>query len=258
MVISLKRLSRVCRCALSVAVSSAAMMAWAQVNGEGLQRLGDVEWKLTTSRYWDSIDGAAHDANLRGSIGAHTWWVGHYRDTFALQQTRGGWERRVGLPWGQLTTSLQSASGGFAGWALTWDTRREGSSGWAPLLGFGRTNAKPYVNLNFDPNDSVLVGASYVSPGRGLFTIYRIRDDRLGTGQTVDHFVWRRSLEGGYRLTLDLFARSGAADAGAARFRGQGFTLTTDIGDWFVRASLDPHAFYTAATVSRVSAGIRF
>ena len=219
---------------------------------------GAQDWKYTFSRYHDSVDGQAYDLNLRGTLKRTTFWVGTYGDSLGLRQSRAGLDHALEFSFGRLVPSGQIASGGFAGWFLTWDGRSGSTSGFSPLLGLGRTNTRPYVNLNFDPNDSVLLGGSYLSPGWGLFTGYRIRDNRLGTGQTVDHLIWRRSFDGGYRLTLDLFARSGAVMMGEPSFRGRGFSLTADIRDWFVRVSLDPHANYTAATVNRLSVGGRF
>lgn len=216
------------------------------------------DWKLTVSRYQDSVEGAAYDLNLRGSLSRSTFWVGSYGDSLGVRQTRAGVDHSLDFRFGRLVPSGQVASGGFAGWFLTWDGRSGSNPGFAPMLGFGRTNTRPYVNLNFDPNDSVLMGGSYLSSDWGLVSGYRIRDNRLGTGQTVDHLIWRRSFDGGYRLTLDLFARSGAVMMGEPSFRGRGFSLTADIRDWFVRVSLDPHANYTPATVNRLSVGGRF
>jgi hypothetical protein len=217
-----------------------------------------VTWKATLSRYRDTASGFATDVNLRGNNDAVTFWLGDYKDPKGAGQFRAGLEKAVPMgAWGRTVWSAQAASGGFMGWSLTWDGRRESSAGWAPLLGIGRTNTRPYVNLNFDPNDSVMAGVTYARGSGGMVTAYQIRDDRLGTGQRVSHLVWRGPIGDG-RVTVDAFTRSGATEAGAPRFRGYGLTSTLDVGPRFIRLGWDGRANYTPSNVARVSVGQRF
>jgi hypothetical protein len=46
----------------------------------------------------------------------------------------------------------------------------------------GRTNLKDYFNLNFDPNDAILIGAGTRAIQHTTLSAFQIRDDRLGTG----------------------------------------------------------------------------
>lgn len=217
-----------------------------------------VAWKATISSYRDSTSGWARDINLRGNSKAVTFWLGDYKDPNGAGQFRAGLETAVSIgQWGRTVWSLQSASGGFLGWSLTWDGRRESRSGWAPLIGIGRTNTRPYFNLNFDPNDSVMAGATYAWESGAILTAYQIRDDRLGTGQRVSHLVWRVPL-GNDRLTVDTFMRSGATEAGAPTYRGHGLTSTLDLGPRFIRLGWDGRANYATSNVARFAVGQRF
>lgn len=217
-----------------------------------------VAWKATYGLYRSSTAGQARDINLRGNTADLTFWLGSYKDAQNFEQHRVGLEYAIALPLGKLTPSVQSASGGFFGWSLTWNAQSEAAQGLAPLLGWGRTNRKTYYNLNLDPNDSVMLGASYASPQLGLLMFYRVQDDRLHTGQRTHHLVWRKPLPSNSRLTLDLFTRSGAEQAGAPLYRGQGANLTVDIGDYFVRLGRDPKANYTPGDITRLAVGLKF
>ena len=217
-----------------------------------------VSWKATVSNYRDSVRGQAYDLNLRGNTADFAFWLGEYREAGGFDQTRVGTEYGHRLLMGRLVGSLQAATGGFLGWSLTWDGKQEGRPGFAPLVGFGRTNNKPYYNLNFDPNDSILAGGTFSSPAVGVLMLYQIRDDRLHTGQRVNHLVWRKSLSQDRRITLDAFSRRGAEAPGEPVYCGLGATLTLDLGDTFLRLGYDPKANYTDANIARIAAGIRF
>ena len=221
-----------------------------------LRRDQTVAWKATVSKYRDTAQGWATDINLRGNTERYTFWLGDYKAPEPFQQLRAGLETGVGLGAGKLVTSMQVASGGFVGWSLTWDGRPASGPGWGGLLGIGRTNARPYVNLNFDPNDSLMAGMTWTLDSGAVVMAYQIRDDRLGTGQRVTHGVWRAPVAG-RRVTLDLFTRSGAASSGEPVFRGSGLTGTLDLGPGFIRLGWDTRANYTAANVLRVAIGTR-
>ena len=215
-------------------------------------------WKATYGLYRNSLEGQARDVNLRGNTKDLTFWLGSYKDAQDFEQHRAGLEYALALPVGKLTPSLQWATGGFFGWSLTWNGLSEQAEGLAPLLGLGRTNQKTYYNLNFDPNDSVMLGASYASSSVGLLMLYRIQDDRLHTGQRNHHLVWRKSLQEGLRLTVDLFHRRGAEEAGLPIYQGRGATMTLDLGDYFVRIGRDPKANYAPGDISRLAVGWKF
>ena len=217
-----------------------------------------VAWKLSLGRYSDPADGIASDVNLRGNTTDLTFWVGSYNGAAGFQQTRAGVERQSALPWGRAIYSLQAASGGFLGGSLTWDLRTSQDPWFAPMVGWGRTNTRTYYNLNFDPNDSYLVGGSFALPARGLLTVFLVADDRLGTGQRVTHAVYRTPLGEDMRLTVDLFTRQGRSDPSAAKVAGTGLAVGLDYRDFFLKFTHDARANFTAVDMNRLVTGWRF
>ena len=219
-----------------------------------------VAWKATLGSYRDSTTHAtATDVNLRGNTQDTKFWLGYYQDQDNFTQSRAGVEQSTRLgAYGQLISSLQVASGGFVGGSLTWDGKQDGVDGFSPLLGWGRTNVKTYYNLNFDPNDSVLWGASYSQSKLGQISLYQIFDDRLHTGQRVTHLVWRGVLPNTWGVTVDAFERTGASDVGEPRVKGNGLSLTVDVRDYFVRVVYDQNANFTDVNMTRLAVGFRF
>jgi hypothetical protein len=217
-----------------------------------------VAWKLTAGRYLQPGAAAGTDLNLRGSDDDETFWIGVYHDAAGFDQGRAGYERQVAVPFGRVIGSLQVASGGFVGGSVTLEARVPGVAPLVGLVGIGRTNLRPYVNLNFDPNDSILLGAGWrIDPATQL-TAYHLWDDRLGTGQRVTHLVLRRAFTGREAVSVDLFRRDGRAEPDAPRYVGTGVALTWSHRDWFVRVARDPHATFTEATTTRLALGAHF
>ena len=219
-----------------------------------------IAWKLTPSAYRDTVGSSALDINLRGNRENNVFWVGHYQRGGEFRQTRAGYEHQFALPFGRFIASGQLASRGFAGANVTLELSADKDAPLFALLGLGRTNVKPYYNHNFDPNDSTLIGAGWRPDSGTAVTLYQVRDDRLGTGQRVTHLVWRTQTGAQSRLTLDLFRRSGRADADPAteQFRASGIALTWDQEPWFVRLAYDPKANFTASDMTRLAIGVRF
>ena len=239
-------------------------MAWADADRADLEpndapQSGDaVAWKLSLGRYQDAEAGYANDVNLRGSTGNLSFWVAQYRDASHYTQTRTGVEQQTGLPLGRLISSLQSASGGFVGGSVTWDLRQSDAQWFAPMVGWGRTNGQTYYNLNFDPNDSVLIGGTFVAPHDGMVTLYRIHDDRFHTGQTVTHAAYRFKAGAQTRWTVDVFRREGRSDADAPMYRGTGVSVAWDYQRYQLKFVRDPKANFSSADVNRVVMGLRF
>ena len=216
-----------------------------------------VAWKLTASRHLETGEAAAHDINLRANDEDEVWWVGHYRRGAAFEQARAGYERQFRLPLGRLIASGQIAAGGFLGGSVTWEISRAPEDAAYGLLGLGRTNTRPYVNLNFDPNDSTLIGAGWRIDPQTAATLYQVHDDRLGTAQRVTHLTFRRQ-RGGTSLTMDAFRRSGRADPDSEMIRASGLSLTVEIPAGFVRLVRDPKSNFTRSDMTRLSIGTRF
>ena len=127
-----------------------------------------------------------------------------------------------------------------------------------PLVGFGRTNLKPYYNLNFDPNDMVTLGVVADLPQAMRASVYAIHDDRLGTGQTVFHAVLRTADDSARRWTFDLSQRRGPLGDGGERVVRTGLGVTYDHASYFGRVVYDSNANFSGHDMLRVSLGARF
>ena len=210
-------------------------------------------YKLTPTYYRTTNQPDAFDVNLRGNRDAHTWWAGFYRRHEEFQQLRLGYEHSAQAPFGRVVPSIQYASRGFLGGSVTAEIGERHFG----LLGWGRTNLKDYYNLNFDPNDSVLFGAGTRALPGAILSAFQIRDDRLGTGQRVTHFVTRLKPDEKRRWTLDVFHKAGRTEDGEW-VHGTGASLTHDFGPHFVRVASDPHVNFTRDHMVRVALGTRF
>ena len=219
-----------------------------------------IAWKLTPSAYRETAGRSAIDLNLRGNRENDTFWIGQYQRGAEFQQMRAGYERQFTLPAGRVIASGQYASGGFWGGSITLEASSAATGPYVGLLGLGRTNRKPYYNLNFDPNDSVLIGAGWRPDEGAALTLFQVRDDRLGTKQRVTHLVLRRKTGARSRWTVDVFERSGRSDAdpGSESFKANGLALTYDREPWFVRLAWDPKVNYTNSDMTRLAIGTRF
>ncbi len=214
-----------------------------------------VDWKLTYTHHIAQQERDGIDLNLRGTHNATVFWLGQYKRAREFEQTRGGLEQTLSFGWGKLLLSGQAATHGFLGYA----TQAEiGGGGIRPLVGFGRTNLKPYYNLNFDPNDMVTVGVVADLPRSMRASFYAIHDDRLGTGQTVLHAVLRTSGDAARRWTVDVAQRRGPLGDGGERVVRTGLGVTYDHSPWFGRVVYDPNANFSGHDMVRLSFGARF
>jgi hypothetical protein len=233
---------------------------WADESRADVAQAGDptaseeaIAYKLTPTYYHTTNETPAWDFNLRGNLGVHTAWIGFYRRAEEFQQLRLGYENSLETAFGRVVPSLQVATRGFFGGSIT----AEIGDRYFGLLGWGRTNLKPYYNLNFDPNDSVLVGFGTRALPKTTLTVFQIRDDRLGTGQRVTHLVMRIKPDEKTRWTVDAFHKEGRADDGEF-VRGTGVTVTYDFDRYFARVASDPHVNFSHNHMVRVALGLRF
>lgn len=210
-------------------------------------------FKFTPTYYRTTNERPAYDLNLRANRQAQTGWIGFYRRGEEFQQLRLGYEHALELAGGRLVPSVQYASRGFLGASATAEIGERHFG----MLGLSRTNLKDYFNLNFDPNDSVLLGAGTRALARSVLTLYQIKDDRLGTGQHVTHFVLRTSPDAGTRWAVDVFTKAGRT-ADGEWVRGTGATLTYDFGRYFARIAHDPYVNFTPERMLRMAFGWRF
>ena len=212
--------------------------------------------KFTPTYYHSSTENPAWDFNLRGNLGAHNAWAGYYRQREDFQQLRLGYDYTWDAPFGKLTPSVQYATHGFWGSSLN----AEIGERYFALLGFGRTNLKPYFNLNFDPNDAKMLGVGTRAIPRTTLSLFQIRDDRLHTAQHITHLVTRYKTSDKTRWTLDVFHKRGRGDAdpSSEMLQGTGATVTYDFEPYFVRIASDPYVNFTNNHMVRVAAGMRF
>jgi hypothetical protein len=215
---------------------------------------GGPDFKLTLGRYGSSDGNTGLDANLRGGLGPHTAWVGLYRDQSGYRQARAGYEFRLDGEAVRTVFSLQSASGGVAVGSVTSEV---GGANYA-IIGWGRTNVRNYVNLNYDPNDAITLGVGTRAISQTELTLFNIHDDRLHTGQNVTHFVLRRRFDNEQRVTVDVFVKRGLTGDGYFVRNDKSISLGYDRGPLFVRFAYDPHAGFAAPTQRRLQFGTRF
>jgi hypothetical protein len=212
-------------------------------------------FKFTSAVYAERDSPLATDQNLRGNLGEHTTWIGHYQRGGQFAQTRAGYEYTFKLPFGQVIPSLQAATHGFVGGAVT--AQLGSDTAWA-IVGVGRTNLKPYYNLSFDPNDSVVLGAGVRVRKSGALSLFTVADDRLGTGQKVTHLVWRDRFTKEQRITIDVVHKTGSPEAGLPGAPGKGLTVTYDHGNLFARIGREQNVNFTTSDQTRFAAGFRF
>lgn len=212
-------------------------------------------FKLTLSNYDTQNQTTAQDINLRGTRQDTTWWVAHYRRGSEFEQSRTGWEQNWADGWGQLTSSAQLATHGFAGGALTAQMGDESLHG---IVGWGRTNLRDYYNLNFDPNDAITLGLGGKLSGGNTYTVFTVKDDRLRTGQQISHAVLRIPLQESTRLSLDYAYKRGRASEQDALVHGSSLAVGLDYRDVFVRVTSDQKVNFSKDNQTRVAVGLRF
>ena len=211
----------------------------------------DLAWKLTAGKYFYS-GYSGTDVNLRWRRQDTDAWLGAYQDAQFGSQVRAGADTSIHLgPAMQLQPSIQIAGGGFVGGSLT----LQAGDAWFVFGGIGRTNLKPYFNLNFDPNDAVTVGAGHHTVGDDQYSVFLVEDDRLHTRQQDWHATARVHWTP-VRLTIDVLRKTGLSDAG--RISGWGLSTTVDFPTVFLRLARDPYQNFSAQSAWRFSVGARF
>jgi hypothetical protein len=212
-----------------------------------------VRYKFTASSYRVSDGNDAIDLNLRANTDDWTFWGDYYAARDGFRQARTGLERNLDYGNVRLVLSGQLASRGFVGGSISGEI---GGDTFA-IVGFGRTNLRDYVNLNFDPNDAVTLGVGHRNAEGFAVSVFIAFDDRLGTGQRVTHAVLRDQLTAASRLTVDVFHES---DHGldAPPISATGLSVAVDVQPYFIKVASDPNVNFTANRMTRLSLGMRF
>ena len=208
-------------------------------------------WKLTVGEYaYANYHGT--DVNLRWRADDMSAWLGFYSDPVFGTQVRTGADTTIGLSeYVQLQPSVQAATMGFLGASLNLQV----GGAWYGLTGFGRTDARPYFNLNFDPNDALTFGAGHHAANGVSYLVFVVADDRFHTGQRD----WHANVQipcGESHATLDLLHKSGLTDLGP--ISGWGFSANWDWPRWFLRLAYDPHQNFSPQDAWRLASGVRF
>ena len=211
----------------------------------------DLPWKLTVGEYSYSTY-LGTDVNLRWRMQDTSAWAGIYSDRVFGTQARAGADTSIEIAkYIQVQPSLQFATMGFIGGSVSVVA---GDTSYA-IIGIGRTNTRPYFNLNFDPNDAVTIGAGHRAESGAAYSLFVVADDRLHTGQRDWHLNARFPF-GTSHATLDLLRKSGLSDAGP--ITGWGFSGNWDWPAWFLRLAYDPYQNFSAQNAWRLAAGVRF
>jgi hypothetical protein len=211
-------------------------------------------WKFTTGWYHFTDKTNAADFNLR-----YTWkdvgnlWLGYYLpEGRSADQYRAGWDSQFTFGPVRVMPSLQVASGGFFGGSFGVETGKD----WFIGAGYGRTNLRPYVNLNFDPNDSYTINGGYRWKNGASASLLWVQDIRENPDQKHLHLVYRTPLPKGRRLTFDGLFKTGFV--GNHTIHRLGASVTYDWPRYFIRIAYDPHANFAPESMWRFSAGVRF
>ena len=215
-------------------------------------------FKLSVGSYYYSDQGVRYpgeDINLRYHRDDTSVWIGQYHDPSFGNQTRAG----ADTAWSPVSSidlsiqpSFQIATQGLIGGSVSIQYGKP----WFVVAGIGRTNLRPYQNLNFDPNDAVTIGFGYQSGNGNTYSLMTIKDDRLGTGQRHTHASLQLNLPRGQKLALDLLRKTGSGDSGKVHAWGE--SVTYDRTTWFIRAVHDPKQSFGTADATRLTGGIRF
>ena len=213
-------------------------------------------FKFTTGLYSFSHGGlpssTSLDLNLRYTSDLGNLWVGWFswpHENFS--QTRGGWDRNFDFGVVRIQPSVQVASGGFRGGSLYAETGET----WFAGAGIGRTNLRPYVNLNFDPNDAWTVAGGYRWGDNHVLSATLVGDNRQNPDQRHFHIQYRVPVDG-RRVLFDVLVKRGIVDG--VMIHRVGFTAGYDWPRFFVRVAWDPKVNFTAQDMLRVQAGTRF
>lgn len=212
---------------------------------------GALPFKATVGDYvYSTYRGVDFNARWRGD--GSDGWLGVYSDSvFGTQGRLGADTTFQPSPYLQIQPSVQAATRGFLGASLNVQI----GGAWYGLAGIGRTNGRPYFNLNFDPNDALTFGAGHQAANGSSYSLFVVADDRFNTGQR-DWHINARVPVGDDRITVDVLRKNGWSDAG--RVVGWGASVNYDWPRWFLRLAYDPYQNFSVQNAWRFAAGIRF
>lgn len=229
-----------------------AILAGLALAAPASAEVGETPFKLTAGYYVFSGGARGVDVNLRHSSDFGNVWLGEYQSHERQEnQWRTGWDRTFGDSV-RISPSVQAAAHGFFGGSVNVET----GDSWFVGGGLGRTNLKPYWNLNFDPNDAWSLSAGYRQTDGATWSVLKVRDNRENPDQQHVHFVWRQPLPDRQRLTVDILRKKGLVED--EMIRRWGASVTYDWPRFFLRAAWDPKANFGPDNLWRFDLGTRF
>lgn len=208
----------------------------------------------------------AMDVNLRYTSGIGNLWMGWFRQpnpdvVLDLTQGRAGWDNTFEMGAFRVQPSIQAASAGFLGGSLNVETGETIHKNWYAGAGIGRTNLRPYVNLNFDPNDVWMASGGYRWNAHESVGFQWVRDNRDNPDQRHLHLIYRTGLAQTHRLTLDVLSKVGNVTRNTGettKINKLGLSATYDWREHFVRVAYDPQVNFSNQDMVRLSVGTRF
>ncbi len=212
-----------------------------------------LSYKFTVGSYKFSSGANAIDINLRQTSTLGNIWIGYYESKDRDEhQGRAGWDRTFDFENVRFSPSLQIASQGFAALSASVETGQS----WFVGAGIGRTNLRPYWNLNFDPNDSYTLSSGIRYENGESFSLMWVRDNRQNPDQRHLHMLYRTPRPGGERLTFDVLYKKGIVDD--VLLDRWGLSVAYDWPKFFVHVAYDPIVNFTSDNMWRVAIGSRF
>ncbi|TCV89686.1 hypothetical protein [Sulfurirhabdus autotrophica] len=210
-------------------------------------------YKFTVGSYKFSSGANAIDVNLRQTSMLGNIWIGYYESKDRDEhQGRAGWDQTFDFEKVRFSPSLQIASQGFAAFSAQVETGQS----WFVGAGIGRTNLRPYWNLNFDPNDSYTLSSGVRYENGESLSLMWVRDNRQNPDQRHLHMLYRTPRPDGERLTFDVLYKKGIVDD--VLLDRWGLSVAYDWPKFFVRVAYDPIVNFTSDNMWRVAIGSRF
>jgi hypothetical protein len=217
-----------------------------------IERGDQLKSKLTLGFYY--LPGEpSYDINFRHQFGPVVAWIGGLIDPKAGSQGRVGAEYDFQHDWLLFIPTLQVITNG----AVSGSFYTELGTEYYGIIGFARTNLRPFNDLFFDPNDSVQLGVGYKINSYDKLYGYSIFDVRLHTHQQDTHVLWRHRLDENNGITLDGLYKSGDTDE-HKYIRAVGIGIYYDRPTWFWKAYYDPHVNFTRHAMVRFGVGLKF
>jgi hypothetical protein len=209
--------------------------------------------KLTFGVYF--LNGEqAFDLNLRHQLGPFTVWIAGFYDAKTNKLIRTGAQYDYKKAWFHFVPTIEVSTTKAVSGSLYSEL---GSGSTIAIVGYSRTNLKPFFDLFWDPGDSVQLGISHKISNYDRIQAYTIFDVRLHTGQQNTHVVWRHKLNATNGITFDGVFKSGHEDSGDY-IRAVSLGVYYDRPHWFWKLYYDPHVNFADRTMVRTGIGLKF